>query len=179
MRIRNRARLYLVRLNRFVFFSSRLRMAIYRHLIGMRIGRDSILWAGNVINDPGHLIVGDNSIVGPGNVFLSRGGIEIGNNVNISGFSYFLSQGHDVTAANLTATTLSPVVIEDDAWIATHAMILPGVRIGRGAVVAAGAVVTRDVPPFKVVAGNPARLMKDRTQDIGYRLNATRGMTWL
>jgi serine acetyltransferase len=51
----------------------------------------------------------------------------------------------------------APVIIEDDVWLGTNAVVLPGVRVGRGAVVGAGAVVTRDVPPFTVVAGAPAR----------------------
>lgn len=55
-----------------------------------------------------------------------------------------------------------PVTIGDDVWIGQRALILPGVSIGTGAIVAAGAVVTRDVPPFAVVAGNPARIIKDR-----------------
>jgi acetyltransferase-like isoleucine patch superfamily enzyme len=55
-----------------------------------------------------------------------------------------------------------PVVIEEDVWIAANAIILPGVRLGRGAVVAAGAVVTRDVLPFQVVAGVPARQIGHR-----------------
>jgi maltose O-acetyltransferase len=54
----------------------------------------------------------------------------------------------------------APVVIEDDAWLGTSAVVLPGVRVGRGAVVGAGAVVTRDVPPFAVVAGAPARVIR-------------------
>lgn len=54
------------------------------------------------------------------------------------------------------------VVIEDDVWIGARVIILPGVRVGRGSVLGAGAVVTRDVPPYSVAAGNPARVMKDR-----------------
>ncbi|MEV7663036.1 DapH/DapD/GlmU-related protein [Paenarthrobacter sp. NPDC089316] len=54
------------------------------------------------------------------------------------------------------------VVIEDDVWIGARAIILPGVRVGRGSVVAAAAVVTKSVPPFSVVAGNPARVVKSR-----------------
>jgi maltose O-acetyltransferase len=154
-------------------------MFVYRRIIGMCIGHESILWAGNIINDPASLVVGKNCIIGPANVFLSRGGIVIGNNVNISGFSYFLSQGHDVTAADLTRTVFAPIAIDDNAWIATHAIIMPGVRVGCGAVVAAGAVVTHDVPPFTVVAGNPARPIKERSIEIDYKLNATGGMTWL
>jgi maltose O-acetyltransferase len=54
------------------------------------------------------------------------------------------------------------VVIEDDVWIGTNAIILPGVRLGKGSIVAAGAVVTKDVPPYAIVGGNPARLLKSR-----------------
>ena len=57
---------------------------------------------------------------------------------------------------------MKPIVIEDYVWIATGAMILPGVTVGEGAVVAAGSVVTKDVPPWTVVAGNPAREVKKR-----------------
>lgn len=55
-----------------------------------------------------------------------------------------------------------PVTIEDDVWIGQRAMILPGVTVGRGSVVAAGAVVTKDVPPLSVVGGNPARVLRSR-----------------
>ena len=57
-----------------------------------------------------------------------------------------------------------PVLIEDDVWIGTRAIILPGVKLGRGAIVAAGAVVTRDVEDFDIVAGNPARVIRNRQQ---------------
>ncbi len=55
-----------------------------------------------------------------------------------------------------------PVVIEDDVWIGTRAIILPGVRVGAGSIIGAGAVVTKSVPPYSIVAGNPARVVKSR-----------------
>jgi maltose O-acetyltransferase len=154
-------------------------MAIYRRAIGMRIGRDTMIWAGNMFNDPDNMSIGDNCIVGPQNVFLSRGGVHIGNNVNLSGFSFFLSQQHDVRDSNLMTTTLAPIIVEDDSWIATNATILPGVRIGRGAVVAASAVVTHDVAPFEIVGGNPAQRIGTRPPEIGYRLRDLTGIKWL
>jgi acetyltransferase-like isoleucine patch superfamily enzyme len=60
----------------------------------------------------------------------------------------------------LNASEVSPVIIEDDVWIGTHCIILKGVRVGRGAVIAAGSVVTRDVPPFTLAGGVPARVLK-------------------
>jgi virginiamycin A acetyltransferase len=69
------------------------------------------------------------------------------------------------------AITKGPIVINDDAWICTNALILSGVTIGQGAVVAAGSVVTKNVPPYAVVAGNPARIVKFRfSQEIINRL---------
>jgi acetyltransferase-like isoleucine patch superfamily enzyme len=62
--------------------------------------------------------------------------------------------------APLEPEDVAPVVIEEDVWIGTNCMVLKGVTIGRGAVIAAGAVVTKDVPPFTVAAGNPARVIK-------------------
>ena len=152
-------------------------MWVYRRFIGMPIGEDSIVWAGNIFNEVTQFRCGRNTIVGPHNVFLISGGIDIGNNVNLSGFSYFISQGHRVDDPECK-TTYGKIVIEDDAWIATNSTIMPGVRIGRGAVVAAGSVVTKDIPPFKVVAGNPARVIKDRVPEVKYLLRSTRGIKW-
>ena len=59
----------------------------------------------------------------------------------------------------------APVIVEDDVWLATNVVVVPGVRIGRGAVVAAGAVVTRDVPAYAIVAGVPARVLRRRVDD--------------
>ncbi len=64
---------------------------------------------------------------------------------------------------------MRPVVIGDHVWIGARALICPGVTIGEGAVVGAGAVVTRDVAPYAIVAGNPARVIGQRTRDLHYR----------
>ncbi|GAB4392149.1 MAG: hypothetical protein Tsb005_04910 [Gammaproteobacteria bacterium] len=177
-RITNRLSLYVLRINKWIFFSNWLRMTLYKTLTPMLIGNDSIIWAGNIFNVANDFRLGSNCIIGPRNVFLIRGGIKIGNNVNISGFSFFISQGHDVDDPYMH-TTVAKIVIEDDAWLATHVTIMPGVKIGRGAVVAAGAVVTKDVSPFTVVAGNPARVIKKRSDNVQYKINDCRGMKWL
>jgi maltose O-acetyltransferase len=153
-------------------------MFIYRKIIGIPIGKKSIIWCGNKFNDISQLEVGENVIVGPSNVFLIRGGLAIGDNVNLSGFSFFISQEHDVNDP-FGHTTLSKIVIEDDVWVATHSIILPGVRVGRGAVIAAGSLVTKDVPAYTVVAGNPAKPIRKRSKDIRYRLDDICGLKWL
>lgn len=177
-RTTNRLKLIALRLAKHLIFSNRLRMWLYRSFLGMEMGNDCIIWAGNRFNDISSLSMGNNVIVGPGNVFLVRGGIEIGNNVNLSGFSFFISQSHDVNNP-YGHTSLAKIRIKDDAWVATNSMIMPGVTIGRGAVVAAGSVVVKDVPDYCVVAGNPARQIGTRSPDIRYRLADTKGMKWL
>lgn len=171
------AKRLLLRFNRYVFFSNAFRMWIYRKL-GMECADGSIVWCGNRINYPDRIAVGVNSIVGPENVLLSQGGIRIGDNVNISGFSYIISQEHNIASPGLE-TTLAEVIIEDYVWLATNVTVLPGVRIGRGAAVAAGSVVTKDVPPCAVVGGIPAKQISTRPDKFDYHTRDKRGLKWL
>ena len=92
--------------------------------------------------------------------FFGRGGITIGNDVFIGPKVNLITINHDPNPENRSATYGRPIVIEDKAWIGINSTILPGVRIGYGAIVGAGSVVTKDVPPMTVVAGNPARFIK-------------------
>jgi acetyltransferase-like isoleucine patch superfamily enzyme len=85
-----------------------------------------------------------------------RGGLHIADNVSISPEVTVITASHLADHPGFPVE-LRPVVIEDHVWIGTRAMILPGVTLGRGCVVAAGSVVTRDVPPLAIVAGIPAR----------------------
>ena len=92
--------------------------------------------------------------------FFGRGGITIGNDVFIGPKVNLITINHDPNPENRSATYGRPIVIEDKVWIGIAATILPGVKIGYGAIVGAGSVVTKDVPPMTVVAGNPARIIK-------------------
>ena len=113
-------------------------------------------------NAVGDVVIGDHTRVGLHNTII--GPVTIGNHVN-------LAQGITVTALNHIFTdpnkrideqgiSTTPVVIEDDIWIGANAVILPGVTIGHHSVVAAGAVVTKNVPPHSLVAGVPAKVIK-------------------
>jgi acetyltransferase-like isoleucine patch superfamily enzyme len=107
-------------------------------------------------------------------VLDARGSLHIGDHVSISPEVVILTADHDHTAPGFPLRQ-RPVTIEDNVWIGMRALVLPGVRIGRGAVVAAGAVVTKDVDPLTVVAGIPARVVARREANVvGYRLNETR-----
>src|SRR5690606_1062643 len=91
--------------------------------------------------------------------------ISIGNNVLLAPGVFITDHNHGMKA-NMRISeqpcTSSPVVIGDDCWIGTGAVILPGISIGAGAVVGANAVVTADVEPTSIVAGNPARVIRQR-----------------
>lgn len=113
------------------------------------------------IQFPWWLTIGEHVAIGPGVNFYNLGGIEVGHRVVISQDAYLCGGTHDYKLPTYPLVRL-PIVIEDDVWIGAGAFIGPGVKVGRGSVVGARAVVTRDVPPWKVVVGNPARVIKDR-----------------
>ena len=92
--------------------------------------------------------------------FFGRGGITIGNDVFIGPKVNLITINHDMNPDNRSATYGRPIVIEDKVWIGINSTILLGVKIGYGAIVGAGSVVTKDVPAMTVVAGNPARIIK-------------------
>ena len=96
-----------------------------------------------------------------------RGGIEIGDNVTIGPNVSVVTADHDVQSENFTGRSLK-IVVGDFAFIGINATILPGVRIGRGAVVSAGAVVTRDVEEYTIVGGVPARKIGLRSKSLAY-----------
>lgn len=96
--------------------------------------------------------------------------IRTGADVSIGPEASILTLGHDPHSPDF-ADRGGDVTIGDRVWIAYRAIILPGVTIGEGAVVAAGAVVTQDVEPYAIVAGNPARVVGQRSRDLTYELD--------
>ncbi|MBI2283791.1 MAG: acyltransferase [Bacteroidetes bacterium] len=112
------------------------------------------------------LKVGNHSNIGPYSYIGCSGYIEIGNNVMISPRVSIYAENHvfDSNEHPMKEQGVKKqfVRIEDDCWIAANSIILAGVTIGKGSVIAAGSVVTKDVPPYSVVAGVPARVIKQR-----------------
>jgi acetyltransferase-like isoleucine patch superfamily enzyme len=133
----------------------------YLRAFGMKIGTDVAILRGTLVVSPQNIRIGNGCTIGFQCFFGGEAGITIGNNVNISSFTMILGGRHDINDPTFRSI-LGPVVIEDYAWLATRTTIASGVRIGRGAVVAAGAVVTRDVAPYQVVAGVPAKKIGER-----------------
>ena len=126
------------------------------------------------------LKIGDYSFVGRASIQL-HSSITIGKSVIINDGVTLLTGTHDVNDEHFQLLA-KPIVIGDYAWICTGALILPGVTVGEGSVVAAGAVVTRDVPAYHVVAGNPAKVVRtNRSQKLDYKPNLLRACyeAWL
>lgn len=149
------------------------RKLIYR-LGGLTIGRGSTIHMGVRFYDPRNIVIGEDSILGERTVLDGRAVLKIGNHVDIASEVMIYNSEHDVHDEEFKAKS-GEVQIDDYAFIGPRAIILPGVKIGRGAVVAAAAVVTKDVPPYAIVAGVPAKNIGERrTKDFKYKLGRPR-----
>ena len=135
----------------------RVRNIVYRYGLGTRIGARSYLAGGGYINGS-QLAIGDECFINRGYYFDLTAPIRIGNRISIGTHAVLVTANHEIGDASRRAGAIDPqpIVIEDGAWIGTRVTILPGVTIGRGAVVASGAVVHRSVAPNTLVAGVPA-----------------------
>jgi maltose O-acetyltransferase len=135
----------------------RIRNIVYRYGLGTRIGSRSYFAGGGYINGA-QLTIGDECFINRGYYFDLTAPIRLGSRISIGTHAVLVTANHEIGGASRRAGDIDPqpIVIEDGAWIGTRVTILPGVTIGRGAVVASGAVVHRSVAPNTLVAGVPA-----------------------
>jgi maltose O-acetyltransferase len=148
--------------------SHRIRNLVYRTAGVQLAPHSSIHWRARFFA-PQDLTIGDYTTIGNDSFFDARDGIKIGSCVNIAAEVRIYTREHDIDDPYF-AETGGPVVIEDYAYVGTRVTILPGITIGKGAVVASGAVVTKDVPPYMLVGGVPAKVIRERSRDLRYKL---------
>lgn len=129
-------------------------------IIGSKVDDSVTVFTPLFINYGRHTRIGKNVFINFDCVFLDLGGITIDDNVLIAPKVNLLSEGHPVSPENRHSLTPGHIHIKKNAWIGAGATILPGVTIGENAVVAAGAIVSKDVPPNTIVAGIPAKVIK-------------------
>lgn len=139
----------------------------YLRCFGIKMGKDSSIHRGCRFFHVGKFEMGDNSVVNFGCYLDNRRGIKIGNNVGIAHNTKIYTLGHNLESPEFE-TKGGSVTIEDNAFVFSNAMIMPGVTIHEGAIVLAGSVVTKDVEAWTIVGGNPARKIKERQRKIAY-----------
>jgi acetyltransferase-like isoleucine patch superfamily enzyme len=143
---------------------------ILLRICGVKIGTRSYVHTKVKFFNFGSLIIGDNSTINSGCYLDNRNQIVIGNNVSIAHNCKIYTLGHDVDDP-LFSHVGGAVVIEDYACIFSNVLIMPNVRIGKGAVVFPGSVVTRNVGEFEVVGGNPAKIIRQRNEKMNYTID--------
>jgi maltose O-acetyltransferase len=174
---KSKNRAYTVLLEFFVFLlhcvghvpSHYVRRFFYR-AGGMVIGEGSTLHMGARFYNPANITVGRDTIIGEGAILDGRNRITIGDHVDIATGVMIYNSWHDVEDPTFAALS-EPVIIHDYVFIGPRVIVLPGVTIGKGAIVAAGSVVTKDVQPYELVGGIPAKFIRERKlKDLHYKL---------
>jgi acetyltransferase-like isoleucine patch superfamily enzyme len=140
---------------------NKLRKKIYQ-LCGMKIGHRSYIYNGVTFICPFNVSLGKDSFINYGCLLSSYADIIIGNRVSIGYNVSIITESHKVHSPDFEVIT-KPVIIEDNVWIGANAVILGGVTLAEGTVVAAGAVVTESTEKYSVYAGIPAKKIKERT----------------
>lgn len=136
-------------------------------IYGMNIGNNCAIYGKFEIRNPWRISIGNNTSIGHRATLDGRGEIRIGNNVNISSEVMIWTWQHDYNSKSFE-TKSAPVIVQDYSWISARAIILPGVTIAEGCVIAAGAVVTKSTEPYSIYAGIPAKKIGERIKTLTY-----------
>ena len=136
------------------------RSAVLR-LWSEKVGRRCAIAASAKIWTPWNLTIGDFVAIGPHAEIYNVAKTTMGSNITVSQDTHLCTASHNIAYLK-KPLVFKQIMIDDSAWVAAKSIVLPGVAIGEGAVVAAGSVVTKDVEPWTVVGGNPAKFIKKR-----------------
>ncbi|HBB01231.1 MAG TPA: acyltransferase [Porphyromonadaceae bacterium] len=139
---------------------------IFLLLMGAKVGKWVTFYPGISIKTGRKLIIGNYVDISSGVMLATDGGLEIGDRTLIGFRAIILSDSHEIPQNNAPIfygkQLRKKIVIKNDVWIGANAIILPGVIIEEGAIIAAGSIVTKDVPSYSIVAGIPAKVIKMR-----------------
>lgn len=157
----------LTNINTSLYFFAALLRGMFFKLFLKKAGKNLLIQHNFLFRNLRYISVGDNVYIGHHTEILAnKKGVIIGNHVMIAQDVLLISYNHGYDDKNITMDkqkeTSGKIVIKDDVWIGARAIILPGVTINKGAIIGAGAVVTKNVKPFSIVGGNPAKLLKYR-----------------
>ena len=155
-----RAMAITAKLNRLTFNDADEVRALFSELIGKKVDDSFLLIPPFYATGGADTRIGRNVFVNQNCTFYDLGGLDIADDVMIGPNVSLITSGHPVEPSRRRVTIAKPIVIERNVWIATGATIIGGVTVGENSVVAAGAVVTRNVPPNTLVGGNPARVIR-------------------
>ncbi len=148
-------------LNRLTFNDADEIRALFSQLIGKKVDESFLLIPPFFTAGGDEIRVGHNVFINQNCTFYDLGGLDIGDDVMIGPNVSIITAGHPLDPSQRRAATIGkPIVIKRNVWIAAGATVIGGVTVGENAVVAAGSVVTKDVPPNTLVGGNPARVIR-------------------
>lgn len=147
--------------------SHSIRLVFYRNIMKFEIGKNCSIFMNCKFDMSSGLYLKNNVAINPRCRLDTRGTITIGEHVGIAEDVIILTADHNIHSPQFEGQNKG-VVIDDYVWVGTRAMILPGVHLGYGSVVAAGAVVTKSIPSFEIWGGVPAKKIGDRSTQLNY-----------
>jgi len=146
--------------------SFRFRHWYYRYILDYKIGKCSSIHMGTFVTGE-NISIGDHVVLNRNCYLDGRIGIDVGNNVSISPEVYIISMEHDPDSPGFD-TIGNIVTIQDYVFIGARAIIMPGTTLGKGSYIGAGAIVTKDINPYRIAVGVPAREIRDRNRNLNY-----------
>ncbi|MDD5729657.1 MAG: acyltransferase [Candidatus Omnitrophica bacterium] len=149
----------------YFFEFGKLRSKLYTFMM-KKTGKKIYIFPPFRCSGPEGITLGNEVVIAENCVLGGQGGLTIGNFVMIGNNSTIITANHGFSLPDIPMLrqplAAAPVTINDDVWLGANVVVLPGVTIGQGAIVGAGAIVTKDIEPYSIVAGNPAKLLRKR-----------------